>query len=252
MGRLKQKVKIERLGRAAEDLGETIGTRAKDVGGAIGTRAKDVGGAVGTQVKRVGGTVGTRAKQLQEAAAPKARRVTRELGDQTRKTRRKVGYWIAGEEPPKRRTGLAVVAAGAGAAAAFFLDPANGKRRRTVARDWTTARFRAIGTRGARAGRGIGARAYGLKERVTHNGDGQAPTDDKTLEQKVESELFQEIDIPSRQINIMATNGIVSLRGAVTRHEQIGEIERKVRDITGVRDVENMLHLEGTPAPTSS
>ena len=241
MGRLQQKVKIERLGRVAEDLGETIGTRAKDVG--------DV---VGTKVKRVGGTVGTRAKQLQVVAAPTARRVSRELGDQTKKTRRKVGYWIAGEEPPKRRTGLAFLAAGAGAAAAFFLDPASGKRRRTVAREWTLARLRGIGRKGAAAGRGVEARAHGLKQRARYGGDGHAPTDDKTLEQKVESELFQQVDISSRQINIMATNGIVSLRGAVQRPDQITEIERKVRDIAGVRDVENMLHLEGTPAPTSS
>jgi hypothetical protein len=42
----------------------------------------------------------------------------------------------------------------------------------------------------------------------------------------------------------------VVLRGAVGRPDEIDEIEMRVRAVTGVRGVRNLLHLEGTPAPT--
>ena len=40
------------------------------------------------------------------------------------------------------------------------------------------------------------------------------------------------------------------LRGAVRRLEDVSEVERRVRNVNGVRGVQNLLHLEGTPAPT--
>jgi hypothetical protein len=51
-------------------------------------------------------------------------------------------------------------------------------------------------------------------------------------------------------ININAEEGVVVLRGMVEQPDQIVEIERRVREVHGVRGVENLLHVNGSPTPT--
>jgi hypothetical protein len=43
----------------------------------------------------------------------------------------------------------------------------------------------------------------------------------------------------------------VVLRGVVDRQEDIERVEAGTRSIAGVRDLENLLHTPGTPAPAS-
>jgi osmotically-inducible protein OsmY len=76
------------------------------------------------------------------------------------------------------------------------------------------------------------------------------PENDQVLAHKVESELFQGNDFPKGQININAENGVVVIRGQLDSPDLIARIEAEARTIQGVRDVENLLHLPGTPAPT--
>jgi hypothetical protein len=208
--------------------GEAVGPKVQELREVVGPKAREIGDAVGPKVKELGQTV-----------APKVKTA-----------RRKVGFWIAGEEPQKTKKWPAFAAAGIGAAAAFFLDPVSGKRRRSVTKDWVGARFRGAGRRTARLAGGVGARAAGLRQRVDHIGDEHLPENDETLAQKVKSEVFQELDVPSGQINVNAEKGVVILRGAVTRPTQIVEIEKRTWEVGGVRGVDNLLHLEGTPAPT--
>ena len=178
-----------------------------------------------------------------------AAQVGHEVAGRTRQARRRVGYWIAGEEPPRRSRMWIVVAGATGAAAAFYLDPVSGKRRRHVTRDWMAARFRAIGRRLERTGRAAGAEAYGTWQAATHVGEARLPENDAVLAHKVESEALREL---AGRINVNAEEGVVVLRGSVARPEDIDEIERRVRRVNGVRDVRNLLHLDGTPAPTRS
>ena len=119
-----------------------------------------------------------------------------------------------------------------------------------MARDWILARARGAAEGGRRAGGFIGARAYGAVQTVRHRRDAGVPENDQVLAHKVESELFQGTDFPKGQININAENGIVVLRGQVDTPDVIKRIEGQARRIQGVRDVENLLHLPGTPAPT--
>ena len=245
------RIDTKKATRRTKEIGGVIGDRVKVAGGTVGAKAVKVGGKVGTTAAGVGGKLGTTAKRVQTAAAPRARALRGTAADRTRQTRKRVGYWIAGEEPPKRRLGAALGGAALGAAAAFFLDPRNGRRRRALARDWIAARARGLGRRTARAGRGVGARAAGVGERVIRQRGSVAPANDPTLEQKVQSEVFLGLDLSSKEISIMAVNGVVSLRGAVDRPDLITAIEERVRAIDGVRDVENQLHLTGTPAPTT-
>lgn len=145
-----------------------------------------------------------------------------------------------------RRIGLP---AALGAAAMWFFDPVQGRRRRAVTRDRVLAFFR----RGARktrgTGRAVAAKAYGLSQRAAHVREEPKDYDDATLKNKVETALFRKQDAPKGQVNVNAQNGVVQLRGEVGSPELIDELVERTREVQGVRDVENLLHLPGTAAP---
>ena len=95
-----------------------------------------------------------------------------------------------------------------------------------------------------------GDRATGLKNRVTSAADNPDP-DDLTLLDRVESQVFSDPTIPKGDINVMVVDGRAVLRGQVSQ-PQIGAIEAAVRKVVGVKDVENLLHPPGTPAPNKA
>lgn len=211
--------------RKARKQARRLHAEAVHVGGVVKDRAADAGGAVRTTAEDLG----------------------RRAAERTKGTRQTVGYWIAGEQPRKRRTGRVLLAGAAGAAAAFFLDPVSGKRRRHVARDWVAARFRDAGSRARRVGRAAGAEAYGTWRSATHVREASLPENDAILAHKVESEVFRGFEVPSGRINVNAESGVVTLRGTVDRPNQIEELERRTREVNGVRDVHNLVHLSGAP-----
>jgi osmotically-inducible protein OsmY len=137
------------------------------------------------------------------------------------------------------------------AALTYFYDPQNGARRRNTARDRVVAFFRQSGRKAGRAGRGVAAEAYGLKQKATHLKEEDKPQpDDVTLTRKVESEIFREADVPKGRINVNAEGGVVYLRGELDDPDLIKDLEKSARSVQGVREVENLLHAPGTPAPT--
>jgi hypothetical protein len=146
-----------------------------------------------------------------------------------------------------------LLAAAAGAALMYLLDPDRGRRRRAVARDKLTSRVRRTRRGARRLSRRTSAEAYGLRQKATHlrREDGPSP-DDVTMVRIVESELFRDPNVPKGQMNIDAHGGVVTLRGEVERPDQIKTIEAAVRKAHGVRAVENLLHLKGTPAPNKA
>jgi hypothetical protein len=147
----------------------------------------------------------------------------------------------------------AVPAAAGGLAFAYFFDPAQGKRRRKMTLQRAGGLMRRTWRRGGRRARYAASETAGLARRATHPRVRQSPPpDDVTLARKVETELFRPADAPKSTVNIDAVNGVVSLRGEVRTREGIAELEGKARRIPGVRDVENLLHLPGTPAPAHS
>lgn len=75
--------------------------------------------------------------------------------------------------------------------------------------------------------------------------------DDQTLQQKVETEIFRDPDVPKGDILVNAEHGRVVLRGEIGDAGTASALEAKARTIPGVRDVENLLHAPGTPAPPS-
>jgi osmotically-inducible protein OsmY len=146
---------------------------------------------------------------------------------------------------------LFALAAAIGAALAYFFDPTSGRRRRATTAQRVPGFFRHRGREAARMGRAASAEAYGLKQKATHLRERpKGDLDDATIAHKVETELFRPADVPKGQINVNVQDGVVQLRGEVPSPDLIEDLVDKARSIQGVRDVENLLHLPGTPAPT--
>jgi osmotically-inducible protein OsmY len=140
---------------------------------------------------------------------------------------------------------------GLGAALAYFFDPQNGRRRRALTRDRAPAFFRSGARRAERLGRAAQSEAYGVTQKAKHLKEEPKPQpDDVTLARKVETEIFRDAEVPKGQINVNAENGVVVLRGEVEQPDLINDLEKKARKVQGVREVENLLHTPGTPAPT--
>ena len=132
---------------------------------------------------------------------------------------------------------------------AWFLDPSNGKRRRHLTRDRVLAFFRGGGRSTARLGRNVSAHGYGVVRKATHLREERKDFDDATLKAKVETVLFADQSFPKGRVNVNVENGRVVLRGELEHPDDITAAETRVRRVNGVRDVENLLHLPGTPAP---
>lgn len=151
-----------------------------------------------------------------------------------------------------RRT-LAVMAAVAGAAAQYFLDPISGRRRRAQTKDQALARVR----RPARGAEDqlqkkrtlIRDRAKGLAHEARTAPEEEIPEDDRTLVNKIRSEVLGGEAWQPYTINVNANNGTVTLRGQVDSADQIEELGREVSQVPGTFRVENLLHLPGDPAP---
>jgi hypothetical protein len=78
----------------------------------------------------------------------------------------------------------------------------------------------------------------------------KAPDDDKTLADKVRTEIFRRPDAPKGSVNVSAVDGIVYLRGEVPSSEEIQRLVDDALSVNGVLRVESLLHTPGTPAPT--
>lgn len=151
-------------------------------------------------------------------------------------------------KPTKTSKKKLATAAAFGAAVTYFFDPERGRTRRIRAKDRSLATFRRIGRRTERLRRATGAETYGLWQKATHRTPADPEPDDATLAHKVESEIFGDPNVPKGKINVNAEDGIVVLRGEVDNPEDVKGLEKRVRKIAGVVEVNNLLHLPGTPA----
>jgi len=141
-----------------------------------------------------------------------------------------------------------LILVGLGAGLKHFLDPEQGSARRKGLVQRVGGMFRGGMQRGSQAGRSVTSQAYGVTQKVTHMREDEKDLTDETLKSKVETEIFRDADAPKGQVDINVIDGIVYLRGEVEQ-DMIKDLERATRKITGVKDVENLLHTPGTPAP---
>jgi osmotically-inducible protein OsmY len=118
-----------------------------------------------------------------------------------------------------------------GAMLAYFFDPQNGRARRS----------RVLGR----------IPSFRSAAQVSVGVDETPRPDDATLALKVQTEIFRDSDIPKGRINVDAEKGKVVLRGEVEQPELIKDLEKRTKNVQGVEEVENLLHVPGTPAPTT-
>ena len=135
-----------------------------------------------------------------------------------------------------------------GATIAFLADPPRGKARRTRLLDQSAATARHAGRAASRAVRAATSTAEGKLEALTTAGTRVAPTDDVTLRDRAETQLFRDADVPKGSINISAERGVLVLRGEVPDTGMRERLEREAAGIDGVWSVKNLLHLPGEPA----
>lgn len=137
----------------------------------------------------------------------------------------------------KRVLKLAVL----GGAVAYLSDA--GRRRSLLER--VSGLFRGGRRRVSDAGQSVDGSAQG----VAHRHDEAKDVDDVTLARKVETEIFREPQAPKGSVDVNVQDGIVQLRGEVERPDLIDDLVARTRSVEGVKDVENLLHTPGTPAP---
>jgi BON domain len=141
-------------------------------------------------------------------------------------------------------TGVAV-----GAGLAYLLDPVSGRRRRKVGGGRVAGAVRAGWRRSGRVFRLLKAQGYGLRKQLEHRHEVEKDLDDATLAHKIESEIFRDPAVPKGQININVQGGVAQLRGEVPNEGMLEALVERTREVQGVREVESLLHLPGTPTP---
>jgi len=75
---------------------------------------------------------------------------------------------------------------------------------------------------------------------------------DATLSDRVTTALFRDQAVPKGDIDVNAVNGVVTLRGQVSDTELPARLEDEARKVSGVRDVQNLLHGPGEGAQAAS
>lgn len=146
-----------------------------------------------------------------------------------------------------------VLAFTAGATIAYFLDPQLGRTRRVRTKDQVAGalrrRRRRLETEVERKTDYLQDRAQGLRHEVARPSEAQVPDNDRSLVDKVRSEVLGKDEFRPYTVNVDAADGVVVLRGQLDRPEQIRSLRDEVEKVPGVRVVESYLHLPGTPPP---
>jgi len=205
---------------------------------------EDVAEMLNKQVAKQSGILNKQIAVLLDRAAALADRLDQAQGELAKR--------VVPQPKPRRGRMLLLLLAGAGAgySIAYLLDPERGHSRRAELKQRLGGMSREASRTAQRTIEVAGDRATGLKNRVTSAADNPDP-DDLTLLDRVESQVFSDPTIPKGDINVMVVDGRAVLRGQVSQ-PQIGAIEAAVRKVVGVKDVENLLHPPGTPAPNKA
>jgi gas vesicle protein len=133
-----------------------------------------------------------------------------------------------------------LLGAGLGAAAMFLLDPARGKRRRTLVRDKLTWATRKTGDCIEVTTRDVTNRTRGLISEIKSRISSEQP-DDSVLVDRVRSKLGRVVSHPAA-IHVTAQNGTVTLSGPVLVDE-VPHLLSCVKWTAGVQDVNNNLDV---------
>jgi osmotically-inducible protein OsmY len=149
-----------------------------------------------------------------------------------------------------------LIGAGVGAAVAYFFDPVRGRSRRIQAAEQLAATgrdlLRQTSRQGSRALSDLQGQADRLGQQAAVQTERLATQDDVTVAKRVESQIFRDRSLPSGAVSVNAEDGVIVLRGELDSEEQIRRVEAAAREVAGVRGIQNLLHLSGTPAPNTA
>ena len=74
-------------------------------------------------------------------------------------------------------------------------------------------------------------------------------TDDATLAQRIQSEVFGSADVPKDRIALNVAGGVAELRGELDAQEDIDALFVRVSAVPWVRSVRTHLRVHGADAP---
>lgn len=163
--------------------------------------------------------------------------------------------WRRARRQRRSRTVFMVMAAAVlgglfGAVAEYLLDPARGHARRAGLRERSAAAGRRsakqVRRTAARRAAYVRGRAHRMGHRLTPS---HPPVDDRTLVDRVRSEVFGNRRFGRLSVNVDAFDGVVTLRGQLDDQDTIRALGTAVGKVTGVRRVESLLHTPHTVAP---
>lgn len=150
----------------------------------------------------------------------------------------------------KRRTGALLAALSGGAVVQYLLDPVAGRTRRARLSDQLGAAVRRPAKKAAdqagKKGQMTRDKAVGTVRGALSRS--QPSPNDQTLVDKIRSEVLGSAEFRDYTILVESADGNVTLRGHVRQPEEIKAVEKAVREIEGVGDVTNLVHLRGTDA----
>jgi osmotically-inducible protein OsmY len=82
-------------------------------------------------------------------------------------------------------------------------------------------------------------------QRAAHPLPAQVVPDDRTLKQRVQTEVLGDPAVPKGPIVVDVLDGMVTLRGQLSSPGEIALVEDLALSVIGVRGVESLLHLPG-------
>jgi osmotically-inducible protein OsmY len=131
----------------------------------------------------------------------------------------------------------------------YFLDPAGGSKRRGSLMDKVQGMMGQAGTSPQKVATYAGNQVQGKFKRAVGSQHDNDNPDDKTLKDRVQSEVLRDPTFGDAPINFNVENGIVVIHGELPTQADIDRLVSQVKNVRDVKGVENLLHLPGTPAP---
>jgi osmotically-inducible protein OsmY len=142
-----------------------------------------------------------------------------------------------------------VKGAALGAAAAYLFDPVSGNGRRARLRDQAGAAIRRRRERIDDLSRHASNVVQGAIHEVAGTGSTDRPMDDATVADRIRSEVLGRGELADADVVVNVEDGVAVLRGEAPTNTAIVEIVDLTAAVDGVREVQDLMHLPGQPAP---